>query len=162
MFGIAIHCQSFLSPNVTNNMCLECTFVLDNLVDAHPTLQNFLFTSECILACLTCSQSNVVVCKLDDSCIEGYESVGFSLSRPQQNFQYPQQNMQYLSQFGPNGVWDCIGVKPIWLWIVRAIVNLRWSCSITTFNLILQPIYMNLFNSWNHLLVMIEQNLCIT
>jgi hypothetical protein len=78
-------------------MCLECTF-LDNLGDAHQTFQKSLFTSGCISAYLTRSKSNVVVSKLEDSRIEGYELFGFSLSQSQQNVQYPQLNMPYLSQ----------------------------------------------------------------
>jgi hypothetical protein len=100
--GIVIHSQFFLSPNITNKRRLECTF-LDNLGDAHQTFQNYLFTLECILAYLTRSKSNVVICELEDSRIEGYELFGFSLSQPslsqpQQNVQYPTPNMQYLSQ----------------------------------------------------------------
>jgi hypothetical protein len=78
-------------------MCLECTF-LDNLGDAHQTFQKYLFTSGCISAYLIRSKSNVVVCELEDSPIEGYESFGFSLSQSQQTVQYSQPNMQYLSQ----------------------------------------------------------------
>jgi hypothetical protein len=97
MLGIVIQRQFFVFPKITNIMCRKCTFS-DNLGDAHLTFQNYLFTSECILAYLTCSKSNVAVCKLEDSCIEGYESFGFSLSQSQQNVPYPQQNIQYLSQ----------------------------------------------------------------
>jgi hypothetical protein len=96
-WGIVIHRQFFVYPNITNKMCLECTF-LDSLGDAHQTFQKYLFTSECISACLTRSKSNVVVCELEDSCLDGYEPFGFSLSQSQPNVQYPTPNMQYLSQ----------------------------------------------------------------
>ena len=71
--------------------------MLDHLGDAHSVFQNYLFTSECISAYLTRSKSNVVVCELQDSCNEGYESFGFPLSQTMPNIQ-TQPNLQYLSQ----------------------------------------------------------------
>jgi hypothetical protein len=121
--GIVIHHQFFLSPDITNKMCLECTF-LDNLGDAHQTFQKYLFTSGCISAYLIRSKSNVVVCELEDSPIEGYESFGFSLSQSQQTVQYSQPNMQYLSQSDQMGYGIVLG-----FWIVGVIVNLCRSCS---------------------------------
>jgi hypothetical protein len=78
-WGIVIHRQFFVSPNITNNMCLECTF-LDSLGDAHQTFQKYLFTSECISAYLTRSKFNVVVCELEDSRIR-LQACGICLSR---------------------------------------------------------------------------------
>jgi hypothetical protein len=100
--GIVIHCQFFVSPNIINKMCLECTF-LDRLGDAHQTFHKYLSTLECISAYLSRSKSNVVVCELEDSRLDGYESFVFSLSQSQPNVQYPTPNMQYLSQLKQMG-----------------------------------------------------------
>jgi hypothetical protein len=93
MLGIVIHRQFFVSPNITTKLCLECT-VLDQLGDAHSTFHSYLFTSECISAYLTRSKSNVVVCELEDSCNEGYESFGFPFSQTPTNVQYMSQSDQ--------------------------------------------------------------------
>jgi hypothetical protein len=87
MLGVVIHRQFFVSPNITSIMCLECT-ILDNMGNAHSTFQNYLFTLECMAGYLTHLQSNVVVRELEDSCIEGYEPFGLSLSQTQPNVQY--------------------------------------------------------------------------
>ncbi len=93
MLGIVIHCRFFVSRNITQKTCLECT-ILDMVADPHTTFQHFLFTSECIISYLSGSRSNVVICELEASCSEGYESFGFSLSQTQPNLQYLSQSEQ--------------------------------------------------------------------
>ena len=93
MLGIVIHRRFFMSPNITQKLCLECT-ILDQLADAHTTFQNYLFTSECIISYLSSSKSNVVVCELEDLCHEGYEQFGFPMSQTQPTIQYLSQSEQ--------------------------------------------------------------------
>ncbi len=93
MLGIVIHRRFFMSPNITQKLCLECT-ILDQLADAHTTFQNYLFTSECIISYLSSLKSNVVVCELEDLCNEGYKQFVFPMSQTQPNIQYLSQSEQ--------------------------------------------------------------------
>jgi hypothetical protein len=91
MVGVVIHRRFFVHLATTSRMCLECT-ILDQKGDAHSTFKNFLFTAEYILVYVPRSKSNIVICKLEDACTEGYESFGFPSSQTQPNAQYLSQS----------------------------------------------------------------------
>jgi hypothetical protein len=45
--------------------------------DVHSTFQNYLFTVEVVSSYVPCSKKSVIICKLEDACLEGYELFGF-------------------------------------------------------------------------------------
>jgi hypothetical protein len=92
MLGIIIHQQLFMNWCETTKMCLECT-ILDHIGDFHSTFQNYIFAVNAVSSYVHWSKTNVVVCKLEDACIKGYELLGFPT----------QQTIQHLSQTNQMG-----------------------------------------------------------
>ncbi len=103
MLGIVIH-QRFYLNRETTKMCLECT-CLDHIGDRHSTFQNYLFEVEIVASYVHRSKTNVVVCELEDACIEGYESFGFPTQETIQRRSglRTQQTIQHLSQTSQMG-----------------------------------------------------------
>ncbi len=103
MLGVVIHKRFFVNHQSTK-MCLECT-ILDHIADLHSTFQNYLFAVDVVSSYVHRSETNAVICELEDACIEGYESFGFPTQQTiQQRSGLPiPPRIQHLSQTNQMG-----------------------------------------------------------
>jgi hypothetical protein len=92
LLGVVIHWHFFVNCTTTK-MCLEST-ILGPTGDAHLTFENHLLNVEVVSSYVARSKTNVVICELEDACIEGCESLGFPLSQAQLTIQHLSQSKQ--------------------------------------------------------------------